>query len=311
MVHETLDGLRLGVCLLQPPLIDACDRHSSRVALGLDREDAAGPNHDVVHVAAPKVGVMDGEPACGAQVVENRTDMLLAVSAAIPSIDDRQRKAVEREEPGDCGDLRDGERKPVESEQESDRCPYGDERDNRREHTGREAASHLPSMLTGATCGHAQSVGRKGGSLDGPRGSLAGYLASARWEQTLRITGGRRPQGTRAVPRSAEPCSSVPPDTEDGSCHHAGISRRSRTRRAAKDCHGKEGVDGSSPSEGFGGTGCYRPPFAVAPSASSSFRPPAGYPVGTTPSRTASRASRITSTAGRLWAGWNSSKRRP
>src|SRR3954449_5178051 len=129
---------------------------------------------------------------------------------------------VEREEPGDCGDLRDGERKPVESEQESDRCPYGDERDNRREHTGREAASHLPSMLTGATCGHAQSVGRKGGSLDGPRGSLAGYLASARWEQTLRITGGRRPQGTRAVPRSAEPCSSVPPDTEDGSCHHAG-----------------------------------------------------------------------------------------
>src|SRR4051812_27219372 len=75
----------------------------------------------------------------------------------------------------------DGERKPVESEQQSDRCPYGDERDNRREHTGREAASHLPSMLIGATCGHAQNVGRKGGSLGGPRGSPAGYLASARW----------------------------------------------------------------------------------------------------------------------------------
>jgi len=84
---------------------------------------------------------------------------------------------VEREEPGDCGDLRDGERKPVESEQESDRCAYGDERDDRRKHTGREAASHLPSMLTGATCGHCQSIGGKGGSLDGPRGSLAGCLA--------------------------------------------------------------------------------------------------------------------------------------
>src|SRR3954453_19632686 len=67
--------------------------------------------------------------------------------------------------------------------------------------------------------------------------------------------------------------------------------------------HGKEGVDGSSPSEGSRGRRCYRPRFAVAGSASSSFRPPAGYPVGSTPSRTASRASRMTSTAGRLRAG--------
>src|SRR3954447_13675 len=90
MVHETLDDLCLGVCLLQPPLIDACDRHSARVALGLDREDAAGPNHDVVHVPARKFRVMNGEPACGAEVAENCTDMLLAVSPATPSIDDRQ-----------------------------------------------------------------------------------------------------------------------------------------------------------------------------------------------------------------------------
>src|SRR3954468_2666870 len=65
MVRETLDGLRLGVSLLQPPLIDACDGHSARVALGLDREDLAGPDHDLVDVAAPEVGLVDAEPACG------------------------------------------------------------------------------------------------------------------------------------------------------------------------------------------------------------------------------------------------------
>src|SRR3954454_21997575 len=84
MVRETLDGLRLGVCLPQPPLIDACDRHSARVTLGLDREDPTGADHDVVDVAAPEVDVMDGEPACGTQAVEKRTDILLAVGPAIP-----------------------------------------------------------------------------------------------------------------------------------------------------------------------------------------------------------------------------------
>jgi hypothetical protein len=45
--------------------------------------------------------------------------LFLALSAVIPSIDDRQCKAVEREEPGYCGDLRQDERKPLESEQQS------------------------------------------------------------------------------------------------------------------------------------------------------------------------------------------------
>ena len=75
--------------------------------------------------------------------------------------------------------------------------------------------------------------------------------------------------------------------------------------------HGKEGVAGSSPAEGSRETRCYSALFAEAPSASSSLRRKAGYPVGTAPLRTASLASRMTSTAGRRWEGSNSSNSRP
>ena len=76
-----------------------------------------------------------------------------------------QPAALAPELPGYCRDLRDGERKPIESDQESHRCAYGDERDDRREHAGREATSHVPSMLTGATCGHARRGAADGAAV--------------------------------------------------------------------------------------------------------------------------------------------------
>src|SRR4051794_2964600 len=84
-----------------------------------------------------------------------------------------------------------------------------------------------------------------------------------------------------------------------------------RNETDTPDCHGKEGVVGSSPTEGSRGTRCYSALFVAAPSSSPSSRRVAGYPVGTTPVRTASLASRITSTAGRRREGSNSSNRRP
>jgi hypothetical protein len=105
--------------------------------------------------------------------------------------------------------------------------------------------------VTGATCGHAQSVGRCAGSLKAKRGGLGGTSRDLPEEQAPPNHGWQRRQGTDAVPRSAESCSCVRPDTGCGSRVTQAFPLCSHTRGAAKDCHGKEGVAGSSPAEGL------------------------------------------------------------
>jgi hypothetical protein len=73
----------------------------------------------------------------------------------------------------------------------------------------------------------------------------------------------------------------------------------SSSREGHRSSNGKEGVSGSSPEEGFPRRACYSPRSAVARPGRSLASCSAGYPVGTVPLRTASLASRITSTAGR------------
>jgi hypothetical protein len=108
------------------------------------------------------------------------------------------------------------------------------------------------------------------------RGGLAGCLASSGRRSRGRSAG----QATRRYPRGTAQCrtvSFVSPDTE----HDPRILASRRHFRLAagvavplRTAHGKEGVDGSSPSEGFGlrpgGSRDVHPP---APSTAGTWRP--------------------------------------
>ena len=68
-------------------------RDRAGMALGLDREQAAGADQDVVDVAPSEARVVDHAPLAARQLVEQTADLLLAGGAAVAALHQRQHEA--------------------------------------------------------------------------------------------------------------------------------------------------------------------------------------------------------------------------
>src|SRR5947209_13329348 len=109
------------------------------MALGFDREDACRPDEDVIDVPAPGRYVMDREPAVIVQAVEDLADVFLPVRAAPPTVDERCRMPLDRQQAKNQHDLgADGD--PTKAE-------YCDHRRTHRQHSDSKEPAPCVSAL--------------------------------------------------------------------------------------------------------------------------------------------------------------------